>query len=212
MVFSEMLAGNGHIRPTPLSKYVPPPKMGELQPAASAKPRGPALGRLAPGLAADPEPQLTPFQWLEDSSRRHPAQEEGLRLEYQPLVGLRTGYTPGRVTGPVQFLARLLDLWQLDFSDACSLLGFEHGDSESVKQLFSGVASLRGRDRKDRIAILIRIRTLLAGLFQDINVENAWLREQNPDLNGRTPLQLLREGSMENLLTLRDLVERAAGL
>ena len=130
----------------------------------------------------------------------------------QPLAGRRTSYTPGRVTGPVQFLARLLELWQLDFSDACSLLGFEHADSESVKRLFSGVASLRGRDRKDRIAILVRIRTLLAGLLQDINVENAWLREQNPDLNGRTPLQLLREGSMENLLTLRDLVERAAGL
>lgn len=196
--------------------------MGERQPAARAKLGALALGQLAPGLAAGTERQesyqhdyvhVASDERMEDLFLTAVSQpEERLRLVDQPLAERRTSYVPGRVTGPVQFLARLLELWQLDFSDACLLLGFEHADSESVKRLFSGVASLRGRDSKDRIAILIRIRTLLAGLFQDINVENAWLREQNPDLKGRTPLQLLREGSMENLLTLRDLVECAAGL
>ncbi len=207
-----MLTGNGQIRPTPLSQYVPLPKIGEPQPAAIAKPSGPALGQLAPGLAADPARKLTLFEEVEDLCRSRPVQAGRLRLVDEPLAGRGTTYTRGRVTGPVQFLARLLELWHLDILDACSLLGIEQTDRESVEHLLSGVASLRGRDRKDRIAILIRIRTLLAGLFQDIDVENAWLREQNPDLNGRTPLELLKEGSMENLLTLRDLIERAAGL
>lgn len=203
-----MLAGNGQIRPTPPSKYAPSPQMGDLQSAARAKPGGPALGQIASGLPAGPARQES-----HQRSHLYPAfQEARPRVVDEPLAGRRTSYTPGRVTGPVQFLAQLLDLWQVDTLDACALLGFEQADRESVEQLLSGVASLRGRDRKDRIAILIRIRTLLAGLFKDINVENAWLREHNPDLNGRTPLHLLREGSMENLLTLRDLIERAAGL
>ncbi len=217
-----MLAGSGQRSPTPLSQYAPAPTMGERQPTARAKLGALALGQLARDLAAGTERQesyqhyyghVASDERIEDLFLTPVLPPEGrLRFVEQPLAERRTSYVPGRVTGPVQFLARLLDLWRLDFLDACSLLGFEHADSESVKRLFSGVASLRGRDSKDRIAILIRIRTLLAGLFQDINVENAWLREQHPDLNGRTPLHLLREGSMENLLTLRNLVERAAGL
>jgi len=121
-------------------------------------------------------------------------------------------YPPGRLTGPIQFIVRLLEFWRLDREDACSLLGYEVRDRNLVDDLLNGSTTLRGRDAKDRIAALFRIRSLLAGLFPDPDSENEWLRTPLKALNQRSPLEMLREGSMENLLTLRQLVEHGAGL
>lgn len=121
-------------------------------------------------------------------------------------------YPRGRLTGPIQFLSRLLELWRLDREEACYLLGYERKDQNLVEDLLNGSATLRGRDPKDRIAILFRIRSLLAGLFPRLEAENEWLRTPLKALSQRSPLELLREGSMENLLTLRQLIEHGMGL
>jgi len=121
-------------------------------------------------------------------------------------------YPPGRLTGPIQFFARLLELWLLSPEDACYLLGYEAKDRGLVDDLLNGTSTLRGRDAKDRIGNLFRIRSLLASLFQDLDAENEWLRAPLEALDGRSPLEVLRQGSMENLLQLRQLVELGSGL
>ena len=70
---------------------------------------------------------------------------------------------------------------------------------------------LRGRDAKNRIAYLFRIRKMLSALFGDKNVENEWLRERHEMLDDKAPMDLLLEGSMENLLLVKEYVEAAAG-
>ena len=45
----------------------------------------------------------------------------------------------------------------------------------------------------------------------DVEVENEWLRESHETLNGQIPMDLLLEGSMENLLLVKEYVEVAAG-
>lgn len=116
-----------------------------------------------------------------------------------------------RVTGPVRFINRLLVTWQLDSKFACVLLGFELSESDEVIRILQGRTTLRGRDAKDRIAHLFRIRSLLASLFRDEAVENEWLREPRDILEGRSPMDLLMEGSMENLLLVREAVEVVTG-
>ena len=116
------------------------------------------------------------------------------------------------MTGPIQFLSRLLELWRLDREEACNLLGYEPKDQNLVEDLLNGSVTLRGRDAKDRIAILFRMRSLLAALFPSLEAENEWLRTPLKALGQKSPLELLREGSMENLLTVRQLVEHGAGL
>ena len=80
-----------------------------------------------------------------------------------------------------------------------------------MTHVLQGHATLRGRDAKDRIAHLFQIRRLLWALFRDKTVENEWLREPRAVLKGKTPMDLLVEGSMENLLLVREVVELAAG-
>lgn len=118
-----------------------------------------------------------------------------------------------RVTGPVRFIVKLIATWDLkpEVASACTLLGFEPSEVPHVRDVLQGRDTLRGRDVKDRIAHLFRIRTLLSSLFRDDAVENEWLREPRDILKGKAPMDLLMEGSMENLLLVRELVELATG-
>lgn len=120
-------------------------------------------------------------------------------------------FAGARLPGPIQFLGKLLDTWQLGQSDAIPLLGLEEADSSYVSDLFDGRVTVRGRDLKHRIAYLFRIRKTLSALFQSVEVENEWLREPHDALNGHTPMDRLLEGSMENLLLVKEYVETAAG-
>ena len=116
---------------------------------------------------------------------------------------------PTRLSGPIQFLVGLLKTWRLESENAVLLLGQER--SYDTDKLLHGDAQLSGRDVKDRIACLFRIRKTLSSLFRDEDTENAWLRERHDLLNGQTPMELLLEGSMENILTVREYVDLAAG-
>lgn len=117
----------------------------------------------------------------------------------------------GRITGPVKFVNKLLATWHLEPEKACILLGFEPSRSTYVNDMLQGYETLTGRDAKDRIAHLFQIRKLLSALFQDESVENEWLREPRDVLKGKTPMELLLEGSMENLLLVREYVELVTG-
>ena len=116
-----------------------------------------------------------------------------------------------RLTGPIQFVRNLLKTWNLEQIDAVFLLGFEVSDRHHVDNLLNGYAPLVGRDIKDRIAYLFQIRGTLSILFQSKEVENEWLREKHTMLNDQKPLEMLLEGTMENLLLVKDYVNVAAG-
>ena len=116
-----------------------------------------------------------------------------------------------RLSGPIQFVLKLLDSWRLTQGDVVALLGYDESDSDLVRAVLEGCATIHGRDVRDRIAHLFQIRKTLATLFRDLDVENEWLRESHALLEGREPLSLLLGGSMENLLLVREYVDAAAG-
>ena len=117
--------------------------------------------------------------------------------------------SPIRITGPVRFVKTLLRTWKLDPRDAAVLLGL---DKRNILDVLDGRCALpAGRDVEDRIAYLFHIRRTLSGLFRDEEVENEWLREDHSLLDDQSPLGLMREGSMENLLLVKEYVETTAG-
>lgn len=122
------------------------------------------------------------------------------------------GETIGRLTGPIQFVRKLMDFWRLDNRDVVRLLGFTPEDFEYISAVLDGRRQLRGRDACDRIAHLFCIRRTLWSLFRNLDVENEWLRERHSMLNGRSPMSLILEGSMEDLLLAREYIESAAGV
>ena len=115
------------------------------------------------------------------------------------------------LSGPIRFLLKLLDFWQLEKRDAVCLLGFNQEDADYVAGVLEGKEQFPGRHVRDRIAHLFHIRASLLSLFRDLKIENEWLREPHSLLDGKSPLSLLLSGSMERLLLVREYVDRVAG-
>ena len=118
---------------------------------------------------------------------------------------------PNRISGPVQFVLKLLDSWRLSRDEAVLLLGFDQTDNSLVQAILEGAADLHGRDVRNRIAHLFHIRQTLSSLFRNLDVENEWLREPHTLLDEQEPLTLLLGGSMEDLLLVKEYVDAAAG-
>ena len=144
----------------------------------------------------------------------------GLTAVRSPDVGFDVGnwrslaFTRQRVSGPIQFVLKLLESWHLNKDDAVPLLGFDQTDNKLVQAVLAGAIDLHDRDDRDvrdRIAHLFHIRATLSALFRNLDVENEWLREQHPLLDEREPLNLLLGGSMEDLLLVKEYVDAAAG-
>jgi transcriptional regulator with XRE-family HTH domain len=112
-------------------------------------------------------------------------------------------------TAPVQFVAKLQEIWRLDREVLARLLGLEEADD--VRDLLRGTRTLETRHAKDRVRHLIRIREALHSLFQNADAERDWLRGPRPELQGQSPLAMMFEGSMENLLTVSQFVQWMVG-
>lgn len=117
-----------------------------------------------------------------------------------------------RQYGPALLISRIFETWGLERSDAATLLGFESSDHASVANILSGYGPIDLRDTRDRIAYLIQIRNTLYALFRDDAVENEWLRETHVLLGNRAPLDLLLEGSMENLFLVKEYCDEVGGM
>ena len=115
-----------------------------------------------------------------------------------------------RPSGPVQFIVKLLEFWNLDKFDAARLLGFDKTDVDYVDRILEGTEHLRGRDIRERISHLFWICKTLRSLLRDLEVENQWLRESHALLGGRSPMSLLLGGSMDDLELTRDYVDTVA--
>ena len=113
---------------------------------------------------------------------------------------------------PVRLILRLLEDWQLEKDDAASLLGFEDSELDYVSDVRSGYDLIERQNAKPRIANLLYIRKSLWIFFQDLEVENDWLREPQEMLDERMPLSLLKSGSMEDLQLLREFVDAMTGM
>ena len=116
-----------------------------------------------------------------------------------------------RLTGPVRFVLKLMEFWRLTRDQVVGLLGFDQSDADHVAAALDGIEVLRGRDVRDRIAYLFAIRATLRSLFRDLDVENEWLREPHSLLHGESPLALLSNGSVEDLLIVKEYVDTVAG-
>ena len=114
-------------------------------------------------------------------------------------------------TGPMQLFAKILKTWHLNEEQAIILLGLDPSDKDYLADVLAGRAALRGRDANDRLACLIQIRMALFAWLRDEAVEYDWLREPRVTLDNKIPMELLLEGSMENLLLVKEYVDWVTG-
>lgn len=122
---------------------------------------------------------------------------------------LRTGHD---LHAPLLLLGRIFETWKLGTREQAILLGLDESDQLLVQDVLSGTSTIIGRDFRERIAYLIQIRRTLFALFRDDDVENEWLHETHELLGNHAPMDLLLEGSMANLLLVKEYCDEAAGL
>lgn len=122
-----------------------------------------------------------------------------------------TGYGSGRISGPVAMLKSMAEKWHLQPDQLAILLGYETYEADAVTKLLTGATTLRGRDQKDRATYLLAIYGLLQSVFHDSAVGHDWLTENKQALGGESPLGRMLKGSMEDLLSVKRLVQVLAG-
>lgn len=110
---------------------------------------------------------------------------------------------------PTQLIHRIFETWNLEMRDKAILLGLEESDQRLASEFLAGRTTIVGRDIKDRIAYLILIKSTLQSLFRNEDVENEWLRETHESLGNCTPLGLLLDGSLENMLLVKEFCDEA---
>lgn len=120
--------------------------------------------------------------------------------------------TAHKLGGPLLLVRRILETWKLGSREQSILLGLDASDQASFQEFITGNAANYGRDARDRIAYLIQIRNTLFALFRDDEVENEWLRETHTLLGDRAPMDLLLEGSMANLLLVKEYCDEVGGM
>ena len=102
--------------------------------------------------------------------------------------------------------------WKLTTLEVTALLGLDPSETSKVENILTGFEPLEGQDMKDRFVCLLGIVTVLDGLLQDEEVENEWLREPHSLLDDDSPMSLLLEGSMSNMIAVMNYVSMAGGL
>ncbi len=168
----------------------------------SRRTHGPSEGRLPAIGFRNPGTTFKDASGPPDYPLRHTLDPEGDHVKKNQV---------SRPAGPIQLLHKILKTWRLQESDAALLLGLEPSDKDYAADVLAGRKVLKGRDAKDRLAYLVQMRMTLSAWFQNDAVENDWLREPQDMLDGKVPMELLLEGSMENLLLVKEYVQAAAG-
>lgn len=106
----------------------------------------------------------------------------------------------------------LLKRWKIGTEDRTRFMGFAASDKQYVERLLVGREMLiQGSETEDRIGILYYIRCVLGALFRDKEVESRWLRASHPQLEGKSPMDLIMSGPRTDLLAARNHVDWVSG-
>jgi uncharacterized protein (DUF2384 family) len=119
-----------------------------------------------------------------------------------------TGSDIKRLTKPaLRTFFRIAQAWELNRSDQMALLGLT---ATSTYQNWK--ADSDGRltpDALERISYVLGIFKALEILFPETHIADGWVKRPNTALpfNGRSPLDHMRHGKMQNLIEVRDYLD-----
>jgi hypothetical protein len=109
------------------------------------------------------------------------------------------------VSAPATAFLNLLERWSLTPGEGATLLG--DSDPALMDDLRSGVAGVASRDRRDRVRYVLDIYTLVNRMLRDPDAERRWIREARVELDGKSLLETLLQGGVEDLILAREFME-----
>jgi Protein of unknown function (DUF2384) len=173
--------------------------------AGNAAPMGFSTGKREEGLG---EPDVGAWRRSSSELQFELQGEERPRRDFESLAkravpGVKVT-APGRIKG----FRRFMEKWGFSRKDAAEILGFEN--EGLIGELYAGIEKVQQRDVRDRLRHFLSIAVDLDGLYDDDQNVRHWLDQPKKLFQGKTPRELLVEGSMENLLRVQQLVRYEA--
>jgi Protein of unknown function (DUF2384) len=132
----------------------------------------------------------------------------GAFLGQTSLPDQRPAYR-GKVTGAVRTLLSIFDRWHIDESDAALFLGYSA--ASFVKDLRVGTTGLTARDTKDRARLLVNIYEGVHSLMRDEDAERSWIRAPLEALGDRSIFDIMRGGSLFDLMYVSKYIDHVNG-
>ncbi|MDH3742347.1 MAG: MbcA/ParS/Xre antitoxin family protein [Hyphomicrobiales bacterium] len=129
-----------------------------------------------------------------------------------PLAALQSRGTREQMSpGAVRLFLALADRWQLGVKDRLILLG--DISRQTYYNWANGKVACLSRDQLERISLLLGIHKGLRLLFADEASAERWFKGANSDLPfaGRSPLERLLQGGMEDLYVVRRYIDSWRG-
>ncbi|WP_155774095.1 MbcA/ParS/Xre antitoxin family protein [Rhodovulum sp. MB263] len=130
-------------------------------------------------------------------------------VEFQESPAPGVGYSPEETAALQRAVLNLMERWGVRDEDAATLLG---GLSvKTYRRWRAGDYGRVGRDLADRMSNLLGIHKALRILFQEPARGYAWVTKPNEAFGGRSPLDVMRQGGMDDLQRVRAYLDSARG-
>lgn len=105
----------------------------------------------------------------------------------------------------IRVFLNTMERWNIAADQRAVLLGYSAGESIVAEMILNGQRIAIGQDIRDRVSYVVATslylgRVLLGGAA----AEQAWLSAAREEFEGRSALELMLSGRMENLLRVRD--------
>jgi len=121
----------------------------------------------------------------------------------------RAALTDAEATAMARAVVRLFDHWQLSDAEAREILGGLA--ARTYARWKAGDIGRIDRDLATRLSLLMGIHKGLRYLFTDPQRGYAWVRRPNADFAGRSPAQVMVEGSIFALARVRQYLDAERG-
>jgi hypothetical protein len=113
------------------------------------------------------------------------------------------------VAAPVKAVLAILRRWTIGDDVGAQILGTD--EPGYVADLRSGAAGLKTRDMRDRARLLLDIYEGVFALLKNSEAEQVWIKVPRQDLDGKSVLDLMMEGSLRNLIRAQAFVDYVNG-
>jgi hypothetical protein len=114
-----------------------------------------------------------------------------------------------RVDATYEGLFAIFDRWQINDQKAAILLGLQ--STANLADLKAGTAGLGTRDLQDRARLIMNIYEGVHSLVRELDAERSWINGSMPGLGGRSLLEVMKQGSIVDLMTAKAFVDYANG-
>ncbi|WEZ85688.1 MbcA/ParS/Xre antitoxin family protein (plasmid) [Rhizobium sp. 32-5/1] len=129
--------------------------------------------------------------------------------ESEPAIGFKSGYGLDEVRAMQRTVLNIFDRWGVSDVDAATILG---GISpKTYKRWKDEDYGRANRDLADRMSNILGIHKALRIIFAEPRTGYDWMSAKNSAFAGLTALDVMRRGSMEDIVRIRRYLDSVRG-